>query len=347
MVNAWKYPGLLLIGMLALGMAFVIAPQSVWADSPTDNVTISGPQNVCDNHNDGGVIESNNSYVLIDVDCWHSGHCVVCDEDSDYSCSPSNYCWVSNCHFADPLQAGDIVTGIEAEVRAVPCNEGSPTSALIQVYVNNTLVGQGTEIGDCDCDECYPLFVVSDTYEFGFPNYVYSGLNDLHLVVDGEICLSNVHVKLYYRRLATGEKLNVSPSAPTTFNPPQLSIQYLNVYPNQTASGQPVTITTNVVNTGDQAGSLNVALKINGQLEQSKVVSVGPQATQPVKFTVTRMQPGSYAVDIADQTSSFTIVGKTDNAPTVPNSTLIVLATMGIVATILAAMIILSYRRKT
>ncbi len=345
MVKVWKCIGLSLIAMLAVGMALVTIPDSVQADAPTDNVTGPATQTICNNNNTGGVLEVTGEYILIDVDCWHSGHCVVCGVDSDYSCSPDEYCWISPCPFANPVPPGSIITKIDAEVRGVPCSGSDPESAFINVYVNDMLVGGGIETGNCLCDECWPLVVSGEAYASGFPGYVYGGKNDLGLEIEGSSCISDVHVKLYYEKpKAAG--LNVSPSISRPFNPALMSVQYLSVSPSQTSAGQPVTITTNVVNTGDQAGNLNVALKINGQVDQSKVVSVGPQATQPVKFTVTRMQPGSYAVDIADQTSGFTIVGETDNAPTVPNSTLIVLAAMGIVATILAVMIILSYRRK-
>jgi hypothetical protein len=91
--------------------------------------------------------------------------------------------------------------------------------------------------------------------------------------------------------------------------PASMSVQYLSVSPQQAAANQPVTISINVANAGDQAGSLNVALKINGLIEQSRTVSVGPQGTQPVKFTVTKAQPGTYTVDIGGQQGSFTILG--------------------------------------
>ncbi|MCJ7655634.1 MAG: hypothetical protein MUO97_10145 [Dehalococcoidia bacterium] len=99
-------------------------------------------------------------------------------------------------------------------------------------------------------------------------------------------------------------KPRVSPRTPAS-----MSVQYMNINPQQAYANQSITITTNVANTGGEAGSLNVALKINGQVEQSRIVSVGPQGTQPVKFTVTKAQPGAYTVDIGGQKGSFTILG--------------------------------------
>ncbi len=116
---------------------------------------------------------------------------------------------------------------------------------------------------------------------------------------------------------------DVSPSLPRLLNPPQMSVLYLSVSPKQATASQPVTISTNVVNTGDQGGNLNIALKINGQVEQTKMVSVGPQASQPVKFTVNKTQPGTYHVAILDQDSSFTVLGKNNAAGTPVNSGLI------------------------
>jgi Leucine-rich repeat (LRR) protein len=100
-----------------------------------------------------------------------------------------------------------------------------------------------------------------------------------------------------------------SPTPQRPLNPAKMSVQYLSVNQQQTYANQPVNITTNVVNTGDEAGSLNVALKINGKVEQARTVSVGPRGTQPVKFTVSRTQPGTYTVDIGGQKGSFTVLG--------------------------------------
>jgi len=55
------------------------------------------------------------------------------------------------------------------------------------------------------------------------------------------------------------------------------------------------------------SGSTRVALKINGQIEQTKLVSVGPGGSKPVKFTVTKAQPGSYTIIMGSQRASFVV----------------------------------------
>ena len=141
-----------------------------------------------------------------------------------------------------------------------------------------------------------------------------------------------------------GEASGVSPTTPRPLNPSQLSIQYVSVNPHQTIAGQPVTITTNVVNTGDEAGNLNVALKINGMVEQTRMVSVGPQGTQPVKFTISKDQPGTYTVDILGEQGSFTVLGDdTSGAAGSNTGGIIALALIGVL--VIASLVVLLVRR--
>jgi uncharacterized membrane protein len=119
----------------------------------------------------------------------------------------------------------------------------------------------------------------------------------------------------------------------------------MSVSPQQAAANQLVTISTNVVNTGDEAGNLNVTLKINSQVEQTRMVSVGPQGTQPVKFTVTKAQPGTYAIDIGGQKGTFTVLAaKTTSGPPISSSTIIILIMFVlIISTVVVLM--LTFRR--
>jgi hypothetical protein len=144
--------------------------------------------------------------------------------------------------------------------------------------------------------------------------------------------------------IATPTHPSVSPSLPRLLNPPQMSVQYLSVSPKQATASQPVTISTNVVNTGDQGGNLNIALKINGQVEQTKMVAVGPQTSQPIKFTVTKSEPGTYSVDIGGQTGSF-IIPDTSSKSTPVNSGMIIFLVLG--ALILATVLVLIFSRKS
>ena len=137
----------------------------------------------------------------------------------------------------------------------------------------------------------------------------------------------------------------VSPVAPLPA-PAVLALQYLKVHPEQAYAGQPVTITTNVVNTGGDTGNYNVVLRINGQAEQSRIVSVGPGGTYPVKFTVTRSQPGTYTVNVGGQQARFAILGAGGRSSTPPMSGgLIAILVMSVLVVVTAVMLALSFRR--
>jgi hypothetical protein len=127
--------------------------------------------------------------------------------------------------------------------------------------------------------------------------------------------------------------------------PAQVSLQYLSVNPQQASANQPVTITTNVVNNGDEASNLNVVLKINGLVEQTRMVSVGPQATQPLKFIVSRSQPGTYTVDIFNQNGSFTVVGVGDTTGTPVHGGMIILVALMVMILAAAIVLVMSFRR--
>ena len=135
-----------------------------------------------------------------------------------------------------------------------------------------------------------------------------------------------------------------SPTWSRPLNPAQMSVQYLNVSPQQASANQPVTITTNVVNTGDEGGNYYLALKINGQVEKTKMVSVGAQGTQPVKLTVTKAQPGTYTVDIGGQRGSFVVLGAGGTASTHASGGLIIILIMSVLILSTVVVLMITFR---
>lgn len=170
------------------------------------------------------------------------------------------------------------------------------------------------------------------------------GLGDADGVVNGTIVDPGGPAVIQEQELAPAAQ-RVLQALPSWLKPAQMSLQYLNINPKQAYANQPVTITINVVNSGDEAGNYTVVLKINGQVEQTKTVSVGRRGTQPVKFTVTRAQPGTYAIDIGGQTGSFTIIGAGGSAGAPLNGGLIAGLIIGVVIVVTAVVLILKFRR--
>ena len=132
--------------------------------------------------------------------------------------------------------------------------------------------------------------------------------------------------------------------SPARMTSPELKLKYLNINPQQASANQPVTISTNVVNRGGMAGSTNVILKINGKVEESRMVSVSPGAAHPVKFTVYRSQPGTYNVNVGGQQSSFTILGAAGGTAGSPVSGTLI-AVILIIGVLLIAGVVLLFRR--
>lgn len=95
--------------------------------------------------------------------------------------------------------------------------------------------------------------------------------------------------------------------------PPAFTVSSLSVTPAEVGIGETATISTVITNTGDLAGSYEVALKINGVVEQTKEVTLIGGARQTVTFTTSRDIAGTYAVNVNGQVGAFTV-----KAPPVP-----------------------------
>jgi len=132
----------------------------------------------------------------------------------------------------------------------------------------------------------------------------------------------------------------------TTVSTPNMNVHYVSVNPAQTIANQPVTISANVVNEGGMTGSTRVALKINGQVEQTKLVTVGPGGSRPVKFTVTKSEPGTYTVIMGSQRASFVVTEDTAKTGAQSlNGGLIAMLLFGVLAFAVIVVLMLSFRR--
>ncbi len=92
------------------------------------------------------------------------------------------------------------------------------------------------------------------------------------------------------------------PPTPAAFTPGSLSIS-----PTEVDVGEAVTISISVANTGGQAGSYTVMLKINDAVEETKEVTVAAGASETVTFTTSKDKAGTYAVDVNGLTGSFMV----------------------------------------
>jgi Tol biopolymer transport system component len=75
-----------------------------------------------------------------------------------------------------------------------------------------------------------------------------------------------------------------------------IAVQSASLSIARVAPGAPVTITANVANKGTANGSSQIKLYVNGQEEAHQGITLSSGTSTPVKFTVSRDEPGTYSV---------------------------------------------------
>ena len=108
-----------------------------------------------------------------------------------------------------------------------------------------------------------------------------------------------------------------------TAKPAEFKLSNLNINPSSVLSGESVTISVRVTNIGEETGSHTVNLEIDGNIRDTKTVTVGGQAFVDVEFKITESTSGSHIVKIGDMTDSFNVE---DLVPASPNTKLYGLA---------------------
>ena len=75
--------------------------------------------------------------------------------------------------------------------------------------------------------------------------------------------------------------------------------------------GKDVTITLDASNTGKAEGEYNVDLLINGNLTESKTVTLAVDESTTIEFTVAKDEPGTYLVEVNGLSGTFEVLEKT------------------------------------
>ena len=102
-------------------------------------------------------------------------------------------------------------------------------------------------------------------------------------------------------------ELGSTPTPPAHFIP-----SGLNIVPSVekttfvTKTGESVTITANVANDGGQVDTYTAQLKLNGQIVDTKTVTLDPGQSKQVKFTPSGLDDGQYDVEVAGLSDEFT-----------------------------------------
>ena len=148
-------------------------------------------------------------------------------------------------------------------------------------------------------------------------NAIPQNVSEEDIYIAGYNATSESWVSLYSQVNAQNNTVTAPVSHFTTFAimgtatppaPAEFTITSLNLSSEQVKPGEAVTISTEVANTGGSEGSYALNLTINGEVEQTETVTLAPQATETVTFTVTREEPGSYSVSLDGETTEFVVL---------------------------------------
>lgn len=88
---------------------------------------------------------------------------------------------------------------------------------------------------------------------------------------------------------------------------PEFELSNLIITPAEVGTGEAVTIMVDVMNTGTDEGDVNVQLNINGEVVDSKSVTLGVDEESTVEFTRTESEAGEYLVQIGIESGTYTV----------------------------------------
>jgi hypothetical protein len=96
----------------------------------------------------------------------------------------------------------------------------------------------------------------------------------------------------------------------TTATPPSaiFNVKNLTVSPAEVKSGQQISVTVIVQNSGSVPGVCTVELKIDNLAADSKIVNLAAQTQDTINFTVSNAEIGAHTIDINGLEGKFTVV---------------------------------------
>jgi len=89
--------------------------------------------------------------------------------------------------------------------------------------------------------------------------------------------------------------------------PAEFEITDITVNPRSVLAGEPVDISVTVTNVGEESGSYSVNLAINDVIRETTDIEVSGGGTRVVAFKVTETSGGTYNVEVAGQSGSYTV----------------------------------------
>jgi hypothetical protein len=89
--------------------------------------------------------------------------------------------------------------------------------------------------------------------------------------------------------------------------PASFAIADLKVTPEQAFTGENVTASITVSNDGDLSGNYTIDLKVDGEIVQTKEITVGGRSTETVTFNLPTEEAGTHSVSIGDLEATYEV----------------------------------------
>jgi|GEM_PF-611678 len=99
-------------------------------------------------------------------------------------------------------------------------------------------------------------------------------------------------------------------TVPACKAPAEFEVVSLDVAPSEVTTGETVSVTAEVKNTGGSEDVYTAILTVDGADVEAKEVTIAPGASETVTFSLVKDTPGTYQVGIGGQTSSLTVKQK-------------------------------------
>ena len=126
------------------------------------------------------------------------------------------------------------------------------------------------------------------------------------------------------------------------------SFSELTVAPQVANTGDQITATVRVVNSGNGSDSKNVVLKVNDVNMAQQVVQLDPGKSQYIDFTFTENTPGTYSVIVEGQTATLQVQAAPAQAPAGGSSSIpvMVIIAAGVLLVIVLVVLLVMRRRQ-
>jgi len=88
---------------------------------------------------------------------------------------------------------------------------------------------------------------------------------------------------------------------------PSFEVLSLDITPAKITTGEKATVKVKIRNGEAETYTYNVPLMVNGVADDRRSVTLDPEATELITFTLTKSQPGTYGISVGDRESTLVV----------------------------------------